>query len=129
VVTSVVLPTLSTANRFSPLDDMAVSENAHIAVTVVVRLACGQSIESGLIVIRESSPAWPVLLVKKSEWANKKAVKIAPHKEMASWLSLTDSSTRYPLIKLYHWNLVYSSSELGLHLVILTLNPLFTKHT
>jgi hypothetical protein len=40
-----------------------------------------------------------------------------------------DSSKKYPLIKLYHWNMVYSSSEPGLHLVILTLNPLFTKHT
>jgi hypothetical protein len=85
--------------------------------------------ESALTIMKEASPTWPVLLVKKADWTNLKAMKIALHKELASWLPLTDSLTRYSLIKLYHWNLVYSSSEPGMHLVILTLNPLFTKHT
>jgi hypothetical protein len=128
VVTSVVLPAIPTTNRFTPLEEKAVPGSTHLAITVVVRLAFGLSMESALTVMKEASPTWPVLLVKKSEWTNLKAVKIALHKELATWLPLTDSSTRYPLIKLYHWNLVFSSSEPGMHLVILTLNPLFTKH-
>jgi hypothetical protein len=129
VITSVVPPSIPTSNRFMPLEEKPAPGSAHLAVTVVVRLTFGFSMESALTVMKEASPTWPVLLVKKADWTNLKAVKIALHKEMASWLPLTDSSTRYPLIKLYHWNLVYSSSEPGMHLVILTLNPVFTKHT
>jgi hypothetical protein len=98
VVTSVVRPGVSTANSFSPLANPTLPVNPYIAVTVVVRLACGLSSESGLIVIHDSRPSWPVLLVKKADWANKKLVKITLHKELASWLPVMDSSTRYPLI-------------------------------
>jgi hypothetical protein len=63
---------------------MVVDDNSHILVTVVVRLACGLSTESVLIVVREANPAWPVLLVKKKDWSNKKVVKIALYKELAA---------------------------------------------
>ena len=128
VVMSVVLPSIPITNRFTLLEEKAVPRSEHLAVIVVVRFAFGLSIESAFMVMKEASPTWPVLLVKKSV-DKLEAVKIALHKELSTWLSLSDSSTRYPLIKLYHWNLVFSSSEPGMHLVIFRLNPLFTKHT
>jgi hypothetical protein len=132
VVTHVVLPSTSNVQPQPEQSNAAPTQppsNIFIKVMVVVRLACGQPTESILVVAREGGPVWPVLLVRKTDWTNLKLVKVALHKELASWLPLTDSSTKYPLVKLYHWNLVYNSSKPSLHLVILTLHPQFTKHT
>jgi hypothetical protein len=105
------------------------SKNAFLSITVVVRLACGTLTKSVLIIAKEAEPIWPVVLIKKKDWPNKKAVKSDLFRELASWLPVMDTTLRHPLIKLYHWNLVYSNSEPGLHLVVLTLHPQFTKYT
>jgi hypothetical protein len=130
VVTNMVLPRmLSSTSQPAQSGTMPPPNNIFIKITVVVRLACGQTSESVLTVARETGPEWPVLLVKKMDWTNMRTIKAMLHKELASSFLLTDSSTKYPLVKLYHWNLVHSSSEPGLHLVILTLHPQFTKYT
>jgi hypothetical protein len=84
VITNVVLPSVPTSNRFTPLDGTTTSGSAHLTVTMVVRLAFGLSMESALIVMKEARPTWPVLLVKKSDWTNLKVVKITLYKELAT---------------------------------------------
>lgn len=86
-----------------------------INVMVVVRLAYEQSTKSAFIVAREDDLFWPVLLVKTADWTNLKVAKAVLHKELASSLSLIDFSTNFPLVKLYYWDLVHSSSEPSLH--------------
>lgn len=130
LVTKVVIPPVSLIlPRTPPAPVPPNNDNAFLPITVVVRLACGTLTESVLIIALKQEPIWRVILIKKKDWSNKKAVKSTLHRELASWLPVMDASLRHPLIKLYHWNLVYSSSVPGMHLVILTLHPQFTKFT
>jgi hypothetical protein len=130
VVTKVTMPPVASLLPKTPhVEAMSTSDSAFLPVIVVVRLTCGTLTESVLIVFKDTIPMWPTLLVKKRDWVNKRVVKIALHKELAGWLPIMDSSLRHLLIKLYHWNMVYSKSEPGLHLVVLTLHPQFTKYT
>ena len=86
VVRSVLLPPPPTLGRPPLPTAMVTKDNSHIPVIVMVQLACGLSTESILIVIREANLTWLVLLVKKKDWSNKKAIKIAlyNYKELAA---------------------------------------------
>ena len=87
VVTQVVLPSTSTDQpQLEQLSATLVPppNNSFIKVTMVVRLAYGQPIESVLVVVQEEGLEWLVLLVRKADWANMRVVKVAFHKELAS---------------------------------------------
>jgi hypothetical protein len=103
IVTKVTTPsTPPFLPRTPPTAIISTMEKAFLPVTVVMRLACGTPMESVLLILKDTELTWPVLLVRKKEWTNKRAVKIALHKELASWLPVMDSSLRHPIIKLYH---------------------------
>ena len=60
------------------------SENDFLPVSVVVRLACNTLAQSVLIIAKEAEPIWPVVLIKKKDWPNKKVVKSTLYRELAS---------------------------------------------
>jgi hypothetical protein len=80
VVTKVTMPPApSLLPTTPPVAALSTSDSAFLPVTVVVKLACGTPTESMLLIFKDATPTWPVLLVKRRDWVNRRAVKITLH--------------------------------------------------